>query len=160
VKLCECGCGGLAPIAKMTNAKYGHIKGHPVRFIQFHQYNQWNAVLFVDRFWHSVDKNGPTIRPDLGPCWIWTGGRNMADGYGSIVYEGERVLTHRAAWFIETGEWPNPQALHRCDNKQCVRFSHLFEGTHQDNMADKVSKGRQYRGMPRDLFTGRFVGKI
>ena len=35
-KLCECGCGQLAPIAKMTKARLGHVKGQPVRFISGH----------------------------------------------------------------------------------------------------------------------------
>lgn len=35
-KLCECGCGRKAPIAKQTNKKIGHIKGQPVRFIRGH----------------------------------------------------------------------------------------------------------------------------
>lgn len=34
--LCECGCGGLAPIATRTNSRAGHIKGQPVRFILGH----------------------------------------------------------------------------------------------------------------------------
>jgi hypothetical protein len=35
-----------------------------------------------DRFWSYVDKNGPVSehRPDLGPCWIWTGSKTL--GYG------------------------------------------------------------------------------
>ena len=33
---CECGCGGPAPIAKMTNKKWGAVKGKPVRFIHGH----------------------------------------------------------------------------------------------------------------------------
>jgi len=160
MKLCECGCGGLAPIAKMTNKRLGHIKGQPVRFIRYHQYNQWQAISFVERFWKSVDKNGPTVRPELGPCWLWKGHRNTPDGYGRIQYGDAQVLTHRAAWFIETGKWPDPQALHHCDNRQCVRFAHLFEGDHQANMDDKVMKGRQSTGMPRDAFTGRFVSKL
>lgn len=34
--LCECGCGSAAPIAKMTNIKYDHIRGEPIRFILGH----------------------------------------------------------------------------------------------------------------------------
>ncbi len=36
-KLCECGCGNPAPIAKKTRTKQGHIKGEPIRFIYHHQ---------------------------------------------------------------------------------------------------------------------------
>jgi len=38
-KLCECGCGEAAPIAKQTNKKWGHVKGEPVRFVRGHQGN-------------------------------------------------------------------------------------------------------------------------
>jgi len=36
VKLCECGCGRPAPIAKQTVRKLGHVKGEPVRFVNGH----------------------------------------------------------------------------------------------------------------------------
>ena len=36
MKLCECGCGNPAPIAKAPNKRLGHIKGKPVRFILGH----------------------------------------------------------------------------------------------------------------------------
>jgi hypothetical protein len=34
--LCECGCGGRAPLAKCTDARWGHVEGMPVRFIIGH----------------------------------------------------------------------------------------------------------------------------
>lgn len=36
MKLCECGCGEAAPIAKNTQRSAGHIKGEPMRFIRGH----------------------------------------------------------------------------------------------------------------------------
>lgn len=95
----------------------------------------------VERFWEKVNKDGPTVRPELGPCWLWTGSQRGKE-YGAIHYEGKMESAHRVAWFLETGEWPTPQACHKCDTKLCVRFSHLFEGTNKDNQQDKARKGR------------------
>lgn len=36
VKLCECGCGNPAPISKENRAKWGWVKGQPLRFIRGH----------------------------------------------------------------------------------------------------------------------------
>ena len=35
-KLCECGCGQPAPIARQTRAQFGHIQGQPIRFCSGH----------------------------------------------------------------------------------------------------------------------------
>jgi len=34
---------------------------------------------------------------------------------------------------------------HRCDNPRCIRPSHLFLGSHDENMADMVIKNRAAR---------------
>jgi hypothetical protein len=104
-----------------------------------------------ERFWAKVNKNGPVIRPELGPCWVWTAALGTF-GYGAIALGGKfggKVDAHRAAWFIEFGHWPAPCCLHHCDNQSCVKAcsdefgpAHLFEGSQADNMRDAARKGR------------------
>lgn len=36
MKLCECDCGGVAPFAKKTDKRCGHVKGKQIRFIHGH----------------------------------------------------------------------------------------------------------------------------
>ena len=36
MKLCECGCGAPAPIAKANHRQKGHVKGQPTRFVNGH----------------------------------------------------------------------------------------------------------------------------
>jgi hypothetical protein len=96
-----------------------------------------------ERFLEKIDKNGqtPTHMPHIGHCWNWTG-KPMASGYGRMQVNGKTIRAHRAAWLYATGEVPKLDVLHKCDNRRCVRLEHLFLGTIQDNMADKVGKHR------------------
>lgn len=105
----------------------------------------------TERFWAKVDMAGPVVRPELGRCWVWTAGKH--NGYGAIgtgsMKDGTRRMTpaHRVSWALHMGAEPGRlEVCHRCDNPACVRPAHLFLGTMQDNMADKVAKGRQARG--------------
>lgn len=64
-------------------------------------------------------------------------------GYGYIKWQGKRWFAHRLAWTLEKGAIPDGMhVLHKCDNPSCFNVEHLFIGTHQDNMTDKVNKGR------------------
>ena len=82
-----------------------------------------------------------------GPCTVWKGCIRKDSGYGQAYYKGKHVRAHRMAWEEAHGPIPEGmQVLHKCDNKPCVNVDHLFLGTHDDNMKDKVAKGRQAQG--------------
>lgn len=81
-------------------------------------------------------------KPGPNDCIEWAQGK--IDGYGIIRFEGQVVRAHRLAWFLEHGPFTKVKSyvLHRCDNPPCVNPEHLWLGTHADNMADMVRKGR------------------
>jgi hypothetical protein len=93
------------------------------------------------RFWSKVNKDGPLHSVLKTKCWLWTA-CIMSTGYGAVGIGRLTYLAHRVAWFIAYGRWPEPCALHKCDIRQCVRPSHLFEGTKKDNNIDAREKGR------------------
>ncbi len=105
----------------------------------------------IERFRANVDTNGPVIRPELGPCHEWKGGR-FSTGYGAFRMDGKTVYAHRLAFFFAHGRWATPCTLHKCDNRPCVRGDHLFEGTKGDNNRDRHRKGRtSLTGNPASL---------
>lgn len=98
-----------------------------------------------ERFWAKVNKQGPIVRPELGPCWEWTASLN-SKGYGKMNvggYEAKYQAAHRISWELVRGKIPdNLKVLHRCDNTKCVNIDHLFLGTQADNLRDMHNKGR------------------
>lgn len=79
-------------------------------------------------------------------CWHWTGKKHK--GYGATSHGGSnRITSNRLAWMVLRGPIPaGMHVLHHCDNPGCVNLSHLFLGTHSDNMMDRNKKGRCAKG--------------
>lgn len=97
----------------------------------------------IERLMAKVEKQ------DGDGCWLWAGGKNN-NGYGHIGRGGsggKKVLTHRASFEHFVGQIPDGLCvLHSCDIPACVNPDHLFLGTHKDNTADCVKKGRFANG--------------
>lgn len=96
---------------------------------------------FLARFWAKVRKGDG--------CWEWTAYHDKF-GYGRVSVHRKLLpscLAPRVAWTAKNGRIPSGMCiLHRCDNPLCIRPTHLYCGTHRDNMADMASKGRSVNG--------------
>ena len=80
----------------------------------------------------TIDDNG---------CWNSPFDRSAK--YARIWCAGRHMLAHHYAWIVAYGEIPDGMCvLHHCDNPKCVNPKHLFLGTNQDNVNDKMKKGR------------------
>ena len=97
--------------------------------------NQHTALPMPERFWNYTKKDGD--------CLAWTGCIRK-DGYGAFQLNSKSHLAHRIAYQLSSGEDHIALCvLHKCDNRKCVKPSHLFLGSQKDNIADMVSKQRQ-----------------
>ena len=98
------------------------------------------------RLWNKLDMQ--ELEPSS--CWLWTGHKDP-DGYGRIRAGGRGkyrvVLTHRLAYALAHGPFQHGLVVrHTCDTPACCNPSHLVLGTHLDNQADKVRRGRHLWG--------------
>jgi hypothetical protein len=77
-------------------------------------------------------------------CWLYKGNLDK-DGYGCLWYNKYvKIRVHRFVYqFVKKKKLSSSVfVLHKCDIPNCIRPSHLFEGTHLDNVRDMMQKGR------------------
>jgi len=88
-----------------------------------------------DKFWAMVAVSSSDA------CWVWVGRRDKY-GYGVFSVNGKQVGAHRVSWSLANGEIQDGMhILHRCNNPSCVNPSHLYAGTHRQNMDDMIAAG-------------------
>jgi len=112
------------------------------------------ATPIDELFWRYVDKNGPIIYPELGPCWVWTGSL-MTSGYGSLQSFSLKIRmgAHRYSFMREFGPFDSRLNIcHKCDLKVCVNPFHLFAATQRENLMDMVRKGRWRPAKEKKLY--------
>jgi HNH endonuclease len=124
-----CGCPAVAR---------GYCQKHWIRWNKFGDptITKLNRDLTPEeRFWVKVDKDGPLPErsPELGPCWVWTGG--LADGYGAFSLDGRQIKAHRVAYSWLVGEVPEGCELdHLCRVRRCCNPVHLEPVSHLINV--------------------------
>ena len=101
-------------------------------------------------------------RRNRNGCVLWKRAK-VTNGYGVIGINGKQVMTHRYAWERVNGPIPAGLCvLHSCDTPACCAPEHLRVGTHADNTADKMARGRQASGERngKSKLTDRQVARI
>ncbi len=99
------------------------------------------------RFMDKVDKG------DGKGCWKWCGARTSprtpsptVKPYGQFWHEGKTQSAHRVSYKLFKGDIPRGlQVMHTCVNPLCVNPDHLRLGYADENIADKIRKGRHYK---------------
>lgn len=119
-----------------------------------------------ERFWEKVNQDGPipNHRPELGPCWLWTGNKTR-QSYGRFhVSRGKQQVAHRWCYEQTLGAVPDGLQLdHLCRVTSCVRPSHLEPVTCRENLlrgntfqARNARKTHCPNGHPYDLLNTRW----
>lgn len=122
-------------------------------------WNQWAARRYCSQACTGKaatalnESRRPTVRQKFEAnfdktdgCWNWKG-TIEGYGYGVLDHNFKRYRGHVLA--LEFDGRPVPKgmvACHHCDNPRCVRPSHLYVGTVQDNANDAVARDRISKG--------------
>lgn len=139
---CMCDCGNERNNCIGYELKRGKIKSCGCSFPK----NHCIPGKTEEEYFYHVKKSLLSLRNIQNECWEYTGILNNK-GYGWKTFgqgkEKRKWVVHRISWTIWKEKIPEDLfVLHKCDNPKCFNPDHLWLGTQQDNMNDKVQKGR------------------
>lgn len=88
----------------------------------------------LDRLMAKVEIGVPPAhRPELGPCWLWTGATNGR--YGQVRIGGRLHRAHRAMLMVTVGPIRRDRDVdHLCSVRLCVNPAHLEVVTRRENL--------------------------
>lgn len=103
---------------------------------------------------YTVDEKRKKLGADIkyyfdeSQCHICISHALDKDGYPRITRFGHGIRLSHYIIYLETGELvpKGKVVMHSCDNPNCINPAHLKVGTHKENMADCVAKGRTPKG--------------
>lgn len=80
-------------------------------------------------------------------CWIVVSHAVNAHGYPTFQRDGVKQYIHRVMYMKRFGKIDSSVLLrHKCDNPKCCNPEHLEEGSHTDNVRDRVERNRSAKG--------------
>lgn len=88
-----------------------------------------------ERFYDKVTKGSEYS------CWPFGNAANRRYGLFYVNEYDQMIQAHRVAYVLEHGEIPDgTEVAHKCDTKACVNPNHLEAISHQQNMADAITR--------------------
>lgn len=103
--------------------------------IVFRDYLQ--RIVRESKFWRHIN-----VAETINECWPWVG-KLWPNGYGTVMFSGHAIGSHRLAYFFVYGDIPDGLlVLHHCDNRPCCNPFHLYAGNSKQNADDCWGRGR------------------
>lgn len=91
------------------------------------------------------------LKRSEGGCLNWDG-PVTSKGYGlGMKADGKYVRAHRLAYRLHVGAIPaGAHVLHHCDNRRCCEPTHLYLGSNEENIVDKMVRDRSGKKLCRE----------